>query len=1507
LLLLSGLSLEESIMKPRLLVSALLASLVLSPALAFAAIEDSGADAAQGLTLKNAELSQELRSRGARLGASSSNTDTTWIGYTPSAVSSTNWWGVYAGFGKDGYYRPVNGIPHRGVWDWEEPVHGDSLQGWWPLINLYASTGGQTRTDRNRPWWALDFGNMANYDINEANGRTFGVVGVWHRDAGSLAPAPAGNPSPEWAPAQGNFAAWMGLRPHGDNTYSDAVTGNPFNEDVLEYTSFGAVSAGGNDQGFPGYGSQMDQMLYRDIDLTGNTNQSLTVRFKFRTVMSTGAGTTAATRTGWFDSDPLGVTSGPVNPQRNNFISSSDAGDALAPRDSFMVYVGQAANETGWTPAAGNYGQNFPAQAVYDKQRRWFGEVLRWDRDPASPSSAPQPLHYKELLSVAGVWPAHADTSDPGYVDTTFTLSSAALQSLLDNGVTRLVFRVKTNRGFDDQGTSYSSNQRGAVVIDRVSYQIGAGSEVVFGDFENANDVDNATNVSAIAAWKSTGKPPGIFHHTHVFTDLIYEDLCGQKGDISRQCNMSGVVISAGDHDFGEAAGGLVDGTAQRERNDGVMSPTVQFCGPFNGPGGTNRHGLKAAGSGAGDVDALEDYYVWYDIYAAVMDPFSKGNLWRYGSMSYPGNSKDPDGAGPQLPYPAWGQMRFPGFIIFNPDPQCLIDFEPLKQQAMIKTSNAGGIPDSVRIFLGKTQQCFRFGVSAGCSPTDGCYWDNVSLSIIDGASAGITADIWQWINDAFPANESPGLPGTAAFDTAAAHVKTGLNVAQVTINNLRFDVPGDSVVVTSSSETQRVDMVFRILPGPGNYEPVGRPDLGTLVRRPDSRAIVTKGDGSFWDQYRQTPGDFASPNAVALHHNALGGWDPNVWNSARCDTAELNLFPRQGPGLVLGGPLDPYLLMATYHEDDPHYATLGIVHNRCFVATATGPNTDIVCDGTVPSYISSRPEHADVTGTTREGTKIIPDGLLTPGAHVEYFFRSQASTTPGLMLSMVPDTNVVMQIATEGSTDGHRWQEFGVLPNAWKKTTYYHPVAREFGAGPSCLLVIDNNDRRGNERVWMSIADTIGAVAQRFRGAHSGWNAVGNGDIDNPADNRQGITQLPGFPTLHLGQAGSGGTFDMYQVKASESLTTSAGTIGSRLANRSGGAGQQIVIDKSARIGPTPAMLNAYYTMIMLLSGDLNTGVLGPFRDRSSNDAGLLIGWLGAGNSSTQSRGFWAIGDGFAESNIFGAKAITTDLMLNYLGTDLVHWNYIQFSGNTDDLATYRLLPSWQNKGSSQVLLLGMRNLCLWTNDVLTPGGVGLPTLSQVTSEYDRRYSPGGQYVAPAGVFKDWDPTSPYKTLVDGWDIEHLTHPDDVRTVDRAGYFYKIFTNVWAKLCSVPRTTTCGYPGPSEAYSILCTDVPSAPALVDFARFGNNPMRSGTANVYLGLARPDRVQAKVYDISGRLIRTLADRRFAAGEHVLVWDGTDDAGHAVPRGVYFTQVKYLDDGFNIHRKLTVLK
>jgi flagellar hook assembly protein FlgD len=71
--------------------------------------------------------------------------------------------------------------------------------------------------------------------------------------------------------------------------------------------------------------------------------------------------------------------------------------------------------------------------------------------------------------------------------------------------------------------------------------------------------------------------------------------------------------------------------------------------------------------------------------------------------------------------------------------------------------------------------------------------------------------------------------------------------------------------------------------------------------------------------------------------------------------------------------------------------------------------------------------------------------------------------------------------------------------------------------------------------------------------------------------------------------------------------------------------------------------------------------------------------------------------------------------------------------------------------------------------------------------------------------------------------------------------------------------------------------------------KIGDAVMEQGVSTVRLGVAKTGRVEVSIFDVAGRKVRGLADRVFPAGEHTLQWDGTDDAGTKVPRGVYFVR------------------
>lgn len=68
------------------------------------------------------------------------------------------------------------------------------------------------------------------------------------------------------------------------------------------------------------------------------------------------------------------------------------------------------------------------------------------------------------------------------------------------------------------------------------------------------------------------------------------------------------------------------------------------------------------------------------------------------------------------------------------------------------------------------------------------------------------------------------------------------------------------------------------------------------------------------------------------------------------------------------------------------------------------------------------------------------------------------------------------------------------------------------------------------------------------------------------------------------------------------------------------------------------------------------------------------------------------------------------------------------------------------------------------------------------------------------------------------------------------------------------------------------------------------NPFNPATL-VSFELDRAEIVQLTVYDISGRLVRTLVDESFAAGAHRVRWDGLNSAGVRVSSGMYFVQMQ----------------
>jgi YVTN family beta-propeller protein len=107
----------------------------------------------------------------------------------------------------------------------------------------------------------------------------------------------------------------------------------------------------------------------------------------------------------------------------------------------------------------------------------------------------------------------------------------------------------------------------------------------------------------------------------------------------------------------------------------------------------------------------------------------------------------------------------------------------------------------------------------------------------------------------------------------------------------------------------------------------------------------------------------------------------------------------------------------------------------------------------------------------------------------------------------------------------------------------------------------------------------------------------------------------------------------------------------------------------------------------------------------------------------------------------------------------------------------------------------------------------------------------------------------------------------------------------------SDPAGTVVGVLGMSSSFTILGTvGVGDAPAELSLARVAPNPS-SGPVAMRFGLPRRAKVSLEVFDVQGRLVRTLVDEERAAGWHDARWDGRHRDRGITGAGIYFVRLR----------------
>ncbi|MGD8394037.1 MAG: FlgD immunoglobulin-like domain containing protein, partial [Candidatus Eiseniibacteriota bacterium] len=84
------------------------------------------------------------------------------------------------------------------------------------------------------------------------------------------------------------------------------------------------------------------------------------------------------------------------------------------------------------------------------------------------------------------------------------------------------------------------------------------------------------------------------------------------------------------------------------------------------------------------------------------------------------------------------------------------------------------------------------------------------------------------------------------------------------------------------------------------------------------------------------------------------------------------------------------------------------------------------------------------------------------------------------------------------------------------------------------------------------------------------------------------------------------------------------------------------------------------------------------------------------------------------------------------------------------------------------------------------------------------------------------------------------------------------------------------------------------------------NPFNPRTS-IHFELAEGGRVTLRIFDVTGRQVRTLVDGALSVGRHALDWDGRNDAGRPLASGTYYLRLEPAGSAPAQVRRLTLVR
>jgi hypothetical protein len=308
-------------------------------------------------------------------------------------------------------------------------------------------------------------------------------------------------------------------------------------------------------------------------------------------------------------------------------------------------------------------------------------------------------------------------------------------------------------------------------------------------------------------------------------------------------------------------------------------------------------------------------------------------------------------------------------------------------------------------------------------------------------------------------------------------------------------------------------------------------------------------------------------------------------------------------------------------------------------------------------------------------------------------------------------------------------------------------------------------------------------------------------------------------------------------------------------------------------------------YSTIIWDCGDLDVFTItdGTSRSDKSDDCRMLLDWM---NGAVHRTGLWICGDDVAQDLERLTSVQARILMRDRCGVSLVNPSYFRMTGGIGGGVITPIVTGDGNAGifihsgvPDKFYIFGG---CLLINrfDVLDKTAHG---------EYALRYPDAAGKSRYAGVASSTSNSQGFGTKTMWFGFSYMYIRDDVMAgaPDRFELLRDVLN--WLERSVDIEPTRSSNAAEPLAYG-LANNYP-------------NPFNPSTTIRYTMKER-GLVTIKVYDVAGRLVKTLLDEVRDAGEHAALWDGTNNRGGTVSSGIYFYEMRA--KGFGTTKKMILL-